>query len=144
MSSQSSSSAIRVAVVDDDAMALTYLRSCLLADVGIQVLATTRSADQALAFLRAHTVDVLITSLHGDAKDPVEGTAMIREVLRASPGPASSSWLPRTPTPPCYRAWRRAPAASCSRPRRQRRSSPRSASRTPGEGRHPGAHATSH
>ncbi|WP_127841215.1 LuxR C-terminal-related transcriptional regulator [Actinomyces wuliandei] len=85
MSSQSSSSAIGVALVDSDPMALAYLRSCLSADADIQVLTATHSPDQLMAFLQAHGVDVLITSLHGGARDPADESLMIKEVLRASP-----------------------------------------------------------
>ena len=73
---------IGVALLDDDAMALTCLESYFAQAEDIRILLATRRADQMLEFLESNRVDVFITDIHMETMD---GARIAREVLQASP-----------------------------------------------------------
>lgn len=76
---------IGVALIDDDAMALTCLESYFAKIPDIRILLATCCIDQMTEFLAVNRVDVLIADAHMQGRD---GVTVARDALRVSPDTA--------------------------------------------------------
>lgn len=70
---------IRVVIAEDQAMVLGALSALLEIESDIEVVARARNGDEALALVRTHRPDVLLTDIEMPAKTGLEVAAMVRQ-----------------------------------------------------------------
>jgi len=73
---------IRVLLADDQALFREAVAAMLARDPRLDIVASVVSGDEAIAFVRAHTVDVILMDIRMPGTD---GIAATREVLRLRP-----------------------------------------------------------
>lgn len=73
---------IRVLLADDQALFREAVAAMIARDPRLDIVASVASGDEAIAFVRAHTVDVILMDIRMPGTD---GIAATREVLRLRP-----------------------------------------------------------
>ena len=73
---------VRVLLVDDQALFREAVAAMLARDARLEIVASVASGDEAISFVRAHAVDVVLMDIRMPGTD---GIAATREVLRLRP-----------------------------------------------------------